>query len=276
MKTAIFAILPAMLLCSAAQAQLGGVTDTAGSAVEQVADPARAGQIGQTGTDFTTSRIGATRAGMEARQAREARRAARRAGATTETTSLQAESQAAIESDAGTGSVMTGSEMSAAAHSDTVQTIKTSTRTAAETTLPDGSSLEAAVQEQLAEIQAASAASAQGASQPVASVQLAPAAQAPAPAPARVTYVDSSNGNYRAPRRDTVIVRDQQAAAASQTSAADRAEIRFEQQGSQPATQVQSSGGSASTRIWPYIIAGLLIVLLLGLSHQLGQRSRAV
>lgn len=274
MKTAFIAMLPAMLLCSAAQAQLGGVTDTAGSAVEQVADPAQAGQIGQTGTDFTTSRIGATRAGMEARQAREARRAARRAGATTETTTLQAESQAATGSDAGTGSVMTGTEMSATAHRDTVQTIQTATRTTAETTLPDNSSLEAAVQEQLAEIQAASTASTQSASQTVTSARLAPAA--PAPAPTRVTYVDGSSGNYRSPQRDTVIVRDRQTAAATQASAADRAEIRFEQQGSQPATPTQSSGGSSSTSIWPFIIAGLLIALLLGLSRQLGKRSRAV
>tara|TARA_R110002049_G_C9164558_1_gene561278 strand:- start:1287 stop:2117 length:831 start_codon:yes stop_codon:yes gene_type:complete len=276
MKTAIIAILPAMLLSSAAQAQIGGVTDTAGSAVEQVADPARAGQFGQTGTDFTSSRIGATRAGMEARQAREARRAARRAGTASETASLQTGSQAAIQSDVGNGSVTTGTEVSATAQSETVQAIETAARTATEPPLAGDSSLEAAVQDQLAEIQAASTASTARASQSIAEARLAPAVQASAPAPARITYVDGSSGDYRSPRRDTVIVRDQQTATATQASAADTAAIRFEQQRPQRAEPAQASGGSSSTGIWPFIIAGLLIALLLGLSRQLGQRSRAL
>ncbi|WP_339743376.1 hypothetical protein [uncultured Maricaulis sp.] len=266
MKTAMIAMLPALLLCSAAQAQLGGVTGTAGSAVEQARDPALAEQIGQTGTDLNTSRFGGPRSRIETLRARQAERAARRAS---EAAAVEAESQARIQSQSATEAGIVRAESVAGARSETAQTARTAETVNAEAS--GETSLEAAVRQQLAEIQARST--------PTPQLALAPSARltTTAPAPARVTYVNRSGppaSGYRTTHRETVIVHDPQTTARTQPNQAAAAEIRFEPQTPPAAASSRSTSGQDSTSVWPVIIAGLLIALLLGLTHRFGQGRR--
>lgn len=267
MKTAMIAMLPALLLCSAAQAQLGGVTGTAGSAVEQAHDPALAEQIGQTGTELNTSRFGGPRSRIETSRARQAERAARRAS---EAAAIEAESQARIQTQTETDAGIARTESAAGARNETAQTSRAAATVNAETS--GETSLDAAVRQQLAEIQARSTPMAQLAPAPSARVTTT------APAPARVTYVDRSGvpaSGYRITHRETVIVQDPQTRARTHPNQAAAAEIRFEPQSPPAAASSRSTGGQGSTNVWPVFIAGLLIALLLGLTHRFGQGRRA-
>lgn len=268
MKTAMIAILPALLLCSAAQAQLSGVTGTAGSAVEQARDPALAEQFGQTGAELNTSRFGGPRSRIETMRARQAERAARRAS---QAATLESQSRASIQSQAETTAGRAPTEIVARARSEAVQTAQTAPGASAETAAPGETSLQAAVRQQLAEIQASSTT----ALPPT----LAPSARltTTAPAPARVTYVDRSGipaSGYRTTHRETVIVHDAQPAAPTQPGHA-AAAIRTESQTAPRAVVTRSNSSSASAWIWPLIVAGLLITLLLGLARRFGQRRTA-
>ena len=264
MKTAIIAMLPALLLCSAAQAQLGGVTDTAGSTVEQVGDPALAGQIG---SELNTSRFGGPRSRIETLRARQAERAARRAG---QAAAIESQTRSSIQGQAETSAGIAGSQMVAGAHSDAAPTAQAAAGLSAEAAVPAETSLQAAVRQQLAEVQASSAARVPQA--PAASARL----TATAPTSARAGYVARSSApasGYRTTHRETVIVRDPLPAAQTQASHA-AAEIRVATQASPRAAAVRSGSAVGTGCIWPLIIAGLLIVLLLGLARRFGQRQR--
>lgn len=256
MKTAMIAILPALLLCGTAQAQLGGVTDTAGAAVQQAGDPALAGQLGDTATGLHTSRIGGPSSRIERLRARQADRAARRAANASPPAPEIARTEGLIQGQPDPGLKLPSTNTIAAAPSETVQT---ATMTRAETTGPVETSLDAAVRQQLAEIQAS------------------PAAVTP-PAAARVTYVDRSGApsGGHSTHHDTVIVHDRQVATTvpAQPRSVAAAEIRVERHSSQPTPSTRSTGHSSSTSVWPLITAGLLIALLLGLSRQVGRRQR--
>jgi hypothetical protein len=262
MKTAMIAMLPALLLCSAAQAQLGGVTDTAGSAVRQAGDPAVAGEFGRNGAGLN-SRFGGPNSRIDSLRARQAEGAARQAS---QTATVEAQSQTLIRSQAEAGSAMTGTGLAASTKGEAAA------GASAEAALPASARLDAAVRQQLAEIQAASIGTTELASPQITPTRLATAA----PAPARITYVQGSTApayGYRTVQRDTVIVRQDPAPARPRQRAA--ADIRLEPQSQPSARPGPSIGSPASDKVWPITLAGLLIAVLLGLTGLLGRRQRA-